>query len=303
MRIVITGGNGFLGSNTARRFLKDNHEVMILSNNSDNIQDIIERVKYCKLDVENFTQIEHSIKSFSPEVLIHCAWSGGNNYVDVDNDSQFYNNFSLGVKLISCLKSTDKRVRFMGFGSFSEYGNLLDRAKEEDLENPTNMYGLSKYMFKMYSKLICQQNSIDWTWIRPCYVFGRGDVKTRLIPKLIEKFSTNERVELNECNSIVDYIHVDDFCEMLYELIISNQSGVFNICSGNEYIVRDIVESLKEITGSASEIVYNKELNRKTSTYVCGNNKKILRVVKHRLSSTLKEDLIKTVYEKDYVRD
>lgn len=289
MKIAITGGNGFLGSNIVRRILKEDHSVLVLSNNSNNIQDLLPKIQY-----KNLNQIEETIHNFSPDILVHCAWSGGNSHKDINSASQF-DNIPLGINLMNSIRSADKKVKFIGFGSFAEYGILSSRAKEEDQENPINFYGLSKYTFKRCSKLLCEQYGVEWVWVRPCYVFGKGDVQSRLIPKLIDKFSKNEKVELDECKTVLDYIHIEDFSNLFYNLMISNHQGIFNICSGKEYKLKNVIETILTLTKSNSEVSYNPILNRDSPKYICGDNKKILEAAKLNINCTLEERLLKTI--------
>jgi nucleoside-diphosphate-sugar epimerase len=143
--------------------------------------------------------------------------------------------------------------------------------------------------------MLCEQNSIDWAWIRPCYVFGKGDVSTRLIPRLVNKFSNNEDIELDECTSVVDYIHIDDFCNILYEILVSNELGVFNICSGKQYEIKEVIEVIRATTNSRSKVTYNRELNRGLPTYVCGENTRSLNVAKIKPNFDLQQGILKTI--------
>lgn len=291
MNVLITGGNGFLGSNVSRRFLKDDHRVAILSNNSNNIQDILNRV-----DLYHWTEdFQSDVIKFDPDLVIHCAWAGGNNYLDANTTQQFDDNIPKGIRLVECLKSVNKRTAFVGFGSFAEYGDIKQPAKEDDQEQPVNLYGLSKYAFKMYSKMVCEQNSIHWSWIRPCYVFGKGDVDSRLMPRLIKRFLNNEDIELNSCKSVVDYIHIDDFSEMVYQLAIGNRAGVYNICSGQQYPVKLLVDLLRQTLNSRSKVTYNEKLDRGTPAYVCGDNSKVLRAVDSHYIPDMVRDILKSV--------
>ena len=78
MNIIITGGNGFLGSNIARKLLKENHKVYLFSNNTDNIQDILPQVLFDYSDTKSLPAFRKRIEAFSPDIVIHCGWSGGN---------------------------------------------------------------------------------------------------------------------------------------------------------------------------------------------------------------------------------
>ena len=170
-------------------------------------------------------------------------------------------------------------MHFIGFGSFSEYGKTTI-CKETDLEKPNNEYGLAKYMYKLVSEAFCDKNNYKWTWIRPCYVYGKQDVETRLIPTTIKACLDGKNLELNSCDSVVDYLYIEDFVRAISSLITTGMPGVFNICSGKTYVIKDIVNTIKIISGSKSQITFNADKDRKSfSKYICGNNDKLLKSI------------------------
>jgi len=280
MKILITGGNGFLGSNIVKRLLLENHIVSLLS-------------KHC-------INIKEEINSFPPDVVIHCGWYGGNNHQDINNPDQFSKNIDYSIQLIESFKSVNKKTKFIGFGSFAEYGPKDFIIDENTFESPIDLYGLSKYTFKKYSELVCKQNNIDWIWVRPCYVYGPEDVSTRLIPSIINKFINNQDVLLDECNKTIDYIYIDDFVEMFYKLLLSSSTGIYNVCSGEQYSLKVIINKIHLLTNSKSKITFSSELNRNSSSYICGNNQKIIKATGYFPQIDLETGLNKTIkhYEK-----
>ena len=269
MKIVVTGGEGFIGSNIIKK-LSLEHETYSISKDYQSILDI------------------------SPDIVIHCGWYGGNSYKHINDVNQFHKNINSGTLLIEIIKQLPK-VKFIGFGSFNEYGYKNFPVTEDVQEDPTDLYGLAKYTFKSYSQLLCEKNNVDWTWIRPCYVYGPGDVSTRLIPSLINKFLANEEVILDECNKVLDYIYIDDFVEMLRRLMLSPLNGIYNICSGKEYNLKDIINTLYRLTESTSSITYDSKLNRNSASYICGSNKKIVSSINYSPSVDLEVGLKATV--------
>lgn len=275
MKILITGGKGFLGSNIARKAINMGDEVLIISRDN--------------------TNPSHQIIEFNPDVIIHCAWKGGNNYNDINSLSQF-DNVSQGIELIELIKHLPTKTKFIGLGSFAEYGILNTPALETDIEQPTNLYGLSKYTFKNYSKMLCDKYNIEWGWVRPCYVYGPGDVNTRLIPTIINKLLKKEEVELDECNKIIDYIYIDDFINFMYSLIIEKIDGVYNICSGQQYNLKDIVKKIGLLMGKLDNIKFSNSSTRElTSSIICGNNDKIKQQSQIELLVDINEGLLKTI--------
>jgi nucleoside-diphosphate-sugar epimerase len=269
MNILITGGNGFLGSNLVRHFIQD-HKLMVISNNNNNLINVLDKIEF------NNIINEQLILNFKPDIIIHCAWAGGNNYADVTHTDQISKNIPIGIELLHIISKLETTPRFIGFGSFAEYGILTTKAKETDIEYPINFYGVAKNSFKSISELYCKQHNIKWTWIRPCYIYGPGDVSTRLIPSIINKLINNQKISLNSCDTIIDYLYINDFCTAIDEIIKFKADGVYNICSGNEYKILDIIDFLYKNITHDQIISLDPSLDREhSSKYICGCNTKL----------------------------
>lgn len=289
MNIIITGGNGFLGSNLTRFFLKT-HNLLIISKNNNNLLDIIDEIQY----ISNFDK--NKIKQFKPDIVIHCAWEGGNSYSDVNHINQISKNIPLGIELLEIIAELEHKPKFIGFGTFVEYGILTKKAKEEDRENPINFYGVAKNNFKNISKIYCDQNNISWTWVRPCYIYGPGDVSTRLIPSIINKLLNKQEVILNSCDTIIDYLYIDDFCTAIEEIIRQNTEGIYNTCSGKEYKLTDIINFIFKKISPEYTPIFDSTLDRKySSKYVCGSNTKLKTQTNWIDNISIQEGLVKTI--------
>ena len=191
---------------------------------------------------ENF---ESKILSFKPDVFINCAWSCASSFADIQDIKQF-ENIEKGIKLFKVLGKLEK-LYFVGLGSFSEYGDKVEPIAEDELENPSSLYGLTKKTFKLISEHLCEIKSFPWLWVRPCYVFGPNDVSTRLVPKVINHCLDGETITLDSCESIVDYLYVDDFTYALESLILQDKQGVYNICSGKQYKIKDVIREIEKL--------------------------------------------------------
>jgi dTDP-6-deoxy-L-talose 4-dehydrogenase (NAD+) len=274
MKILITGANGFLGSNITKLFIKNNFNILCISQNNNNLLPIINNIKFIKNIKNNYNDLESEILDFNPSIILHTAWYGGNKYEDVNHLDQYRINYELGLSLLQISNKLKNKSKFIGFGSFAEYGKISHRAKESQSDNPNTHYGMAKSSFKNISKLFCEQNNISWSWIRPCYVYGNGDVATRLIPSVITKLKNNEQITLNSCDTIIDYIHIDDFCSGVKNIIDYDLTGVYNICSGMEYNLKDILTFLESKT--KNKIIFDATLDREyASKYICGSNEKL----------------------------
>lgn len=276
MNIIVTGCNGFLGYKTTLALLKKGYNVLGISRSFSRYSLKEDNLNLVAIKDESFYSIESDIINFNPDIVLHFAWSGGNNYNDINSLDQF-NNISIGNSLLNILSKLTSPVEFIGVGSFTEYGFLTFKATEDTIEIPVNYYGLAKKNFKEISKLFCSINNIKWTWIRPCYIYGEGDVTTRLLPSLISKLKNNEDVILDSCSTIIDYLHIDDFTKAVIFILNSDQKGIFNVCSGEEYQLKKLIENIGDKLEVKDKIVFDNTRNRKySSKYICGDNSKLL---------------------------
>jgi nucleoside-diphosphate-sugar epimerase len=277
MRLFVTGANGFLGSNFIRSALKNSHNILGISRDSNNIQDFYNQISFIKQNENNYSSYRSEILKFCPDVVVHFAWHGGNSYSDTNSLSQFSVNLPMTASLLQIFENNQKPY-FIGLGSFSEYGNLISKALETQKDNPQSYYGLSKSHAKTMSKMFCNRNNMRWCWVRPCYIYGKGDVKTRIIPKVIDHLLTGKEILLDDCNTIIDYLHVKDFSDGVVSLAESHKAnGVYNICSGSENSMRFLIEMIaSKIPNSSHLLKFGAIENRcEFNKYFCGSNAKI----------------------------
>lgn len=298
MKILITGASGFIGINLTKAFLKKEYKIFSISRNNTNI--FLNNVIFKQCDINNIENLANDILEFDPNVVIHCAWDGGNSYIDINNQKQF-NNVLNSYKLLEVISKL-KKVHFICMGSATEYGETNIIIDETTIENPNSFYGISKFSFKMLSYNFCKQNKIQWSWIRPFYTYGPHDITTRLIPKTIISCLHGENIELNSCNSVIDYLFIDDFVDGVINIVEKKLEGVYNICSGKQFLIKDIINEIYHLCGNKNKIIFNKNLDRTNfPNFICGSNNKLINKTKNWFPKfNLNDGLIKTInfYEK-----
>jgi nucleoside-diphosphate-sugar epimerase len=271
MRVLITGGNGFLGSHLVRYLVQNDVPCLVLSRRAERIADILSKIQFHPV-VDGYKEHTSRIQEFAPTHIVHLAWEGGNAYKDVHDVQQFYTNIPHGIELLRIAASLDVSPHFVGVGSFSEYGELSSPAQETQVEAPRTMYGLAKTTFKTISQRFCEEKNILWTWIRPCYVYGPGDVSTRLLPSVTRSLLLGTPVHLDSCNVTIDYLHVSDFSAAILRVLNVNHTGVINVCSGEGHNLRTLLTKLGERVGRPSLLVFDSKPDRASlSKYIVGS--------------------------------
>ena len=291
MKILLTGAGGFLGSNLCN-MLSQEHEILAVSRKFDNLVDN-GKIKFAKYDLDQYIDLKDHFASFLPDIVIHLAWEGGNSSKDAKEIWQSNNIISSNNLLKLCSKYRIKH--FIGFGTSAEYGDSKEKFNEESICKPINMYGISKYAFKLISERYCFDHGIDFSWIRPVFTYGPYDVETRLVPKAIKSFLKNENLVLNSCSPIVDYLYVTDFCKAIKNIIDYKLAGDYVISSDKEYQAKSIVQEIYKIINPSSNLFFDTSLEDKSPQFICGSSQKIRKITNWKPEVSLEEGLENTI--------
>jgi len=291
MNILVTGAGGFLGSNLCN-LLSQEHKILAVSRKFDNLI-TNENIRFIKYDLTQYIDLKDKFASFSPDVVIHCAWEGGNSSRDVNEIWQSDNIISSNNLLKLCSKFNVKH--FIGFGSCAEYGDSKEKIDEETICKPINMYGISKFSFRLISEKYCLDHGINFSWIRPVFTYGPYDVETRLIPKVIKSFLKNEDVVLNSCSPVIDYLYVEDFCKAVKNIVDLRLTGDYVISSNKEYQVKSIVQQIYNIINPNSELLFDLSLEDNGPQLICGSSEKLRKITNWKPEVSLDQGLKNTI--------
>lgn len=231
--IWLSGANGFLGTNLLGSLNKNYQCNPIL------------RVTYPQ--------------ELKGDILIHCGWISASNSNDLNNPNQI-DNITESIKLFH--RGISGGIKHFVFISTSwVYGKLLgiDNLDEEWICEPNNLYGFSKLKVEEIWAELAKINNVKLTIVRPFWIYGEKDKENRFIPSLINKCLKNQDISLNPCLHEVDYLNISDFCESVQILIDKQAIGVYNVCGGYEFRIKDIIRIIFEKTKSSSRLFYDKE--------------------------------------------
>lgn len=270
MNILVTGANGFLGSNISN-LLCNEHNVFAVSRSFNKLNK--NNIICIRSEMSNYISLDEIIKNLKIDTMIHCAWMGGNSSKDINEIWQTENIFHSIELLELCAKNNIKH--FIGFGSSAEYGYQDIKFDESTICKPDTMYGITKNSFKSISENYCKSKNIKHSWIRPVYTYGPNDVESRLIPKTIIQLLRNENLVLNKCSAIIDYLFVEDFAHAIKIIVEEQLEGSYTICSDDETKVKDAVELIYNLIKPNCELVFDDSKLETGHPYVCGTAAKL----------------------------
>ena len=251
MRILVSGAGGFLGKAFVALCRQNNYPVLLLKRNQAGFTASENQVLFQNSLLE--TALVAELQKFEPTIFVNFAWKGVS--ASARSEDQYRYNINMTLESIE-LASILGCKNWIGMGSQAEYGLKNIRVAESDTCNPISHYGKAKLSLSIAALGMCESLKIEGAWLRIFSLYGQNDHPTALIPMLISKMRKNEPINLTECSQTWDYLYVQDAVEAIHELLLHFKSGIYNLASGEEIILKEVVESVRKSTNSKSEIRY-----------------------------------------------
>jgi len=258
MRILVTGGLGFIGANFIRYLLSENPQVEIVNidkmgfgSNPKNLEDLKEaNYKFIKGDISNPAVIDGIIKDV--DAVVNFA---AETHVDrsIKNPQSFVQSNILGTfNLLESIRKHNRSASFVQVSTDEVYGEIQEGSfHETDRLNPSNPYSASKASADMLCLAYHRTYGLEVKITRCTNNFGPYQFPEKLIPKTIIRALKNLPVPLyGTGENVRDWVYVVDHCEAVRLVLEKGRAGeIYNVSSGNEvsniYVVKKILQYLE----------------------------------------------------------
>mgnify|MGYP003651607707 FL=1 len=293
MKILVTGGKGFIGSKIVEMLSNDGHKVTVVD--SHDTYGIMTMEELNKLFVwrtrnwntKNVSMIQGDVldrlvclKAFrsNPDIVIHLATYPRAKIVDNDPIVGIPKVINTTTNLLWHSEKFNVK-KFVYISSSMVYGDFVDGMKEDGNTKPKNIYGEAKLTGERMVKLFAKRDGLNYNIIRPSGVYGPGDMPDRVVSKFFDKAMKNETITLHNGDNKVDFTYRQDAATGIIQAALSSVANVsFNITAGNATSLRTLAEMIIEITGSKSELedIGNHKLYPMRGTLDIGRAKDLL---------------------------
>ena len=268
MRVLVTGGAGYIGSVVSEQLVIDGHDVVVYDNLSKGHREaVVEGARFVEGDLLDADKLVQTLNDNRVEAVIHMAAYSlvGES---VEKPSKYYqNNVVAGLVLLDAMRDCGvKRIVFSS--TAATYGEPESQPIFESAPtNPTNPYGQTKLTFEKAMHWYERAYGLRYASLRYFNAAGASekcgedhDPETHIIPITLQVAAgKGTQVEIYgddyptaDGTCIRDYIHVIDLARahILALGILDQRSAIYNLgCGGDGYSVRDVVETARRVTG------------------------------------------------------
>jgi len=252
MKILITGGTGFIGSHIVRAAVAAGHEVIALRRKTSSLArcaDFLERVRWLDHDAPGWTM---RAVAENPAVILHAAWAGVTAAERTDWQLQA-TNLALFSDLLHIAGEVNLE-QFIGLGSQAEYGPINGRVNEDYPCRPDTAYGATKLACLALLEGFARQRQMACVWLRLFSIYGPDEGEQWFISSLIRQLRLGQPPQLSGCEQRYDYLHVRDLAAgVLAVLRRPEKTGVFNLSSDTSLPLKQVVQLVKQYTHCPAE--------------------------------------------------
>lgn len=273
MKICIFGGNGFIGSNIAYKYIRKGHSVYIYSQTRINKKVEFKNNKKIKYNEKNFSSI---LKKKFDMIFF---FSGNSNQETSKNDIYYdlKTTFDSYVQLLEAAKKNKIKCPIWFASSVVVYGINSKPLKENFNLNPVSFYAVTKTICETISKFYANNHNLNIGIMRIFSTFGPG-LKRQVVYDTIKKIKTKKNFKvIGSGNEKRDFGYIDDQVKsiiLLTNKVKKPKGDTYNIASGKVFTIKTMINKLIKISGKKVIPKYtNKRRSFDTKFFIADKNK------------------------------
>ena len=291
MRILITGGAGYIGSHLIEELIKY-HKLFVVDNLSTGFESLIlKKIKFYKLDIRKTLKIKNIIEKEKIDTIIHLAAKLSLQEARKKPRQYFVNNVVGTESILKAIENSKVKTFIFSSTAAVYSGNNVIGCRESLVPNPTNLYGKTKFLAEKMIKSFCRKKKIKYFILRYFNVVGAsksgkiGPIKDygqlfKILSKIslrknpiIKIYGKNHKTKDGSC--IRDFIDINDLV-YIHKFLLNNHNKfkfgkILNCGYGKGYSVLEIIHMFEKVINRRINIKVLKKRKGEISNIYANN--------------------------------
>lgn len=266
VKVLVTGGAGFLGSHTARRLMDMGAQVTIfdffhqyifpiapsyLENMQYRFANLVNGAEVLRVNINNKEDLRRKVLQVKPNVVVHLAALPLANIARWQTEEAFDGIINASFNMIDVLADVPGVRKFVYVSSSMVYGDFTQIPMPEDgKKDPKDIYGGMKLAGEFLMKVFAKNQKIPYVIIRPSAVYGPTDNNRRVLQNFVESAIQGKPLEVTDPDhTFLDFTFVEDTAQGLALAALSPKSDneEFNITRGEGRNLTDALNILRKM--------------------------------------------------------
>ena len=249
MRVLVTGGAGFIGSHVADRLVARGDEVTVLDDLSTGVpENVPSRARFQRADITDAASLRSVAVGARAEVVIHAAAQFSVQRSMRDPESSGRINIEGTRNVLDLARDVSARFVFLSTGG-AIYGETPLCATEGTPLRPISPYGAQKQR----AEELVRGSGAAYAILRPANVYGprqRSDLEGGVVAVFLQRYRDHKEVLVYGNGSAErDYVHVSDVADAVVAAVDRNDSGIWNLGTGTPTTIKRLLDIMREHLG------------------------------------------------------
>lgn len=263
MRVLVTGGAGFIGSNFVRYLLLKSEDLVVTldlltyAGSKANLDDVLDHPnhEFVEGDIRDKELVDELVESV--DAVVNFA---AESHVDrsIEGAKSFVSTNVQGTRTLLDSALASGVDRFLQVSTDEVYGQILDgRFSEKDSLAPRNPYSATKAGADLLAQSYVTTHSLPVVITRTCNNYGPGQHPEKLIPKFIQRAAEGRPLPVyGDGSNVREWIYVEDNCRALDLVLRQGETGeVYNVGSGEERSNLEVTEAILDTVGASEDLI------------------------------------------------
>lgn len=264
MKVLVTGGAGFIGSEFVRKAVARGFDVCVVdkltyAGDIKRISNVIKRITFYKEDILNMEKLLEIFEIERPQIVVHFA---AESHVDrsILNPYKFIDTNIKGTLNLLNIALRKEVDLFINISTDEVYGEIKDKSKkfkETDPLVPNSPYSVSKASADMLGRAFFRTYGLPVITIRPSNNYGPWQYPEKLIPVVIWKAINEEPIPVyGDGKNIREWLYVSDCVDAIFSIIEKGKIGeIYNVGSGEEKENIEVVKTILHILNKPEDLI------------------------------------------------